>query len=100
MNKDTQANKLLPNISNNAWDLPSGYYYVSIDRATKGSKDYSCRVWMERGISGAMIIVAVEHLKPGQTERISTPEDKDNEVRATGAMPVLEWFLSLFKRSK
>ena len=53
----------LPVVSGSAWDLPDGVYQVGVDRAAKGSKDYSCRVWMKKGISGKMIIVAEEHYR-------------------------------------
>ncbi len=57
-NENPVLNK--PDVSGGAWDLPDGVYQVGVDRATKGSKDYSCRVWMKKGISGEMIIVAEE----------------------------------------
>lgn len=45
----------------NTWDLPSGIYQVSVDKASSHSKDSSCRVWMKQGITGEMIIVAEEY---------------------------------------
>lgn len=53
----------LPAVSSSAWDLPSGIYQVGVDKAVKGSMDYSARVWMKKGISGEMIIVAEEHYR-------------------------------------
>lgn len=53
----------LPVISGSAWDLPDGVYQVGVDKAAKGSKDYSTRIWMKKGISGEMIIVAEEHYR-------------------------------------
>ncbi len=50
----------LPFVSGSAWDLPDGVYQVGVDKAAKGSKDYSTRIWMKRGINGEMIIVAEE----------------------------------------
>jgi len=52
-----------PVVSSSAWDLPDGVYQVGIDKAAKGSKDYSTRIWMKKGISGEMIIVAEEHYR-------------------------------------
>lgn len=52
-----------PVVSGSAWDLPDGVYQVGVDKAAKGSKDYSTRIWMKRGISGEMIIVAEEHYR-------------------------------------
>ena len=54
---------LLPVVSGSAWDLPDGVYQVGVDKAAKGSKDYSCRVWMKKGINGEMIIVAEEYYR-------------------------------------
>ena len=53
----------LPVVSGSAWDLPDGVYQVGVDKAAKGSKDHSCRVWMKKGINGEMIIVAEEHYR-------------------------------------
>lgn len=47
----------------NAWGLPDGIYRVAVDRAAKGSKDYTSRIWMREGISGEIMIVAEELLK-------------------------------------
>jgi hypothetical protein len=48
-------------VSGDAWDLPDGVYQVGVDKAAKGSKDYSTRIWIKKGISGEMVIVAEEH---------------------------------------
>lgn len=53
----------LYSVSGSAWDLPDGVYQVGVDKATKGSKDYSTRIWMKRGIRGEMVIVAEEHYR-------------------------------------
>lgn len=53
----------IPVVSGSAWDLPDGVYQVGVDKAAKGSKDYSTRIWMKKGISGEMIIVAEEHYR-------------------------------------
>ena len=53
----------LQNVSGSAWGLPDGVYQVGFDKAAKGSKSHSCRVWMKKGISGEMIIVAEEHYR-------------------------------------
>ena len=50
-------------VSGSAWDLPDGVYQVGVDKAAKGSKDYSARIWMKKGISGEMIVVAEEHYR-------------------------------------
>jgi len=52
-----------PVVSGSAWDLPDGVYQVGVDKAAKGSKDYSTRIWMKKGISGEMVIVAEEHYR-------------------------------------
>ena len=59
--KKQQCN--LPVVSGSAWDLPDGVYQVGVDKAAKGSKDHSTRIWMKKGISGEMIIVAEEHYR-------------------------------------
>ena len=51
----------IPGICGSSWDLPDGVYQVGIDRAVKGSKDYSCRVWMKTTSTGEMVIVAEEY---------------------------------------
>ena len=53
----------IPVVSDSAWNLPDGIYQVGVDKAAKGSKDYSTRIWMKKGISGEMIIVAEEHYR-------------------------------------
>ena len=53
----------IPDVSGSDWDLPDGVYQVGVDKAAKGSKDYSTRIWMKKGISGEMIIVAEEHYR-------------------------------------
>ncbi len=53
----------IPRVSGSAWELPDGVYQVGVDKAAPNSKDHSCRVWMKKGISGEMIIVAEEHYR-------------------------------------
>lgn len=60
---EVKNNAVLPHVSGSAWDLPDGVYQVGVDKAAKGSKDYSTRIWMKKGISGEMIIVAEEHYR-------------------------------------
>lgn len=45
------------------WSLPDGVYKVGVDKAVKGTSDYSCRTWMKRGVCGELIVVAVEYNK-------------------------------------
>ncbi len=52
-----------PAVSGSAWGLPNGVYQVGVDKAAPNSKSHSCRVWMKKGISGEMIIVAEEHYR-------------------------------------
>ncbi len=53
----------IPRVSGSAWELPDGVYQVGVDKAAPNSKDHSSRVWMKKGISGEMIIVAEEHYR-------------------------------------
>ena len=53
----------IQNVNGSAWELPTGVYQVGVDRAAPNDKDHSCRVWMKKGISGEMVIVAEEHYR-------------------------------------